>query len=331
MKTRFAFVGFRHSHVFDLLAGVRERGDCEIVACCEEDAATRDALAKDRRVEITHTNFSEMLRAVECDAVAIGDYYARRGDLVIESLRAGKHVLADKPLCVSRGDQVHIEDLVGTRGLCVGLQLDSRGAGPFLRMREIVRSGELGEVCAVIIAAQHPLQLDSRPAWYFEPEKHGGTINDIGIHAFDLVPWLTGVAWKEVLAARSWNAKAPQHPHFHDGGQFMASLENGAGVLADLSYFAPDKAGAQLPHYWRVAVHGANGFAETHLRAAHVSVALDHYDGIDQRPAASDIPRRYLADFLHEIRGQRDACELTTADARAASRLAVDTQRRATN
>jgi predicted dehydrogenase len=326
VKTRFAFAGFRHGHIFDLLAGVREREDCEIVACCEEDAATRNALAGDARVEISHSRFTAMLRDVPCDAVAVGDYYARRGSLVIEALRAGKHVIADKPLCTTLAEQAEIETLAAERGLCVALQFDCRGAGPFIAMREIIRSGELGDVCAVNITAQHPLQLDVRPAWYFEPGKHGGTINDIGIHAFDLVPWLTGIAWKRVTAARCWNAKARAFPHFQDGAQFLAELTNGAGVIADLSYFAPDKIGAQLPHYWRIGIHGTRGFAETNLRADHVAVTLDASEATELRPIAAPLPRRYLADFLHEVRGRRELCDLTTADSLAASRRALEAQ-----
>lgn len=331
MKTRFAFAGFRHGHIFDLLAGLRERDDCEVIACCEEDSATRAILAADDRVHITHHDFHQMLREVECDVVAIGDYYARRGALAIAALNAGKHVLSDKPLCISLGEQASIEELASPRGLAVSLQLDCRGAGPFISLREIISSGELGEVCAVHVGAQHPLQLSTRPAWYFEPGKHGGTINDIGIHAFDLVPWLTGRRWQRINAVRSWNAQARAFPHFHDGAQMLASLDNEAGVLADFSYLAPDKIGAQLPQYWHITVHGSKGVAETHLRSSHVTVTLDPDDRPDQRPAAASIPRRYLADFLHEIRGQRELCDLTTAHALAASRLALETQAQAVN
>src|SRR5579862_4505574 len=109
MNTRFAFVGFRHGHILDLLTGVEERGDTEVVACCEEDAATREALAAKGRVKITHTDFAAMLRDVECDVIAIGDYYAKRGELDIAALRAGRHVLSDKPLCTSLAEQDGIE------------------------------------------------------------------------------------------------------------------------------------------------------------------------------------------------------------------------------
>jgi len=30
----------------------------------------------------------------------------------------------------------------------------------------------------------------TRPAWYFEPGMHGGTLNDIAIHALDFIPWV---------------------------------------------------------------------------------------------------------------------------------------------
>ncbi|MGB8166244.1 MAG: Gfo/Idh/MocA family oxidoreductase [Chthoniobacteraceae bacterium] len=329
MKTRFAFVGFRHSHAFDLLNTVIDRPDCEIVACCEEDAETRKSLASSGRADITHERYEAMLDEVECDVVAVGDYYTKRGPLVVEALRRGLHVICDKPLCHTLAEQAQIEDLSAKRDLSVGLQLDLRGAGAFIRLRDVIRSGELGAIHTMSVCGQHPLLLGSRPAWYFEKDKHGGTINDIGIHIFDIVPWLTGVPWREVVTARTWNAKATAFPHFKDAAQFMGILESGAGIMADVSYLAPDKAGYSLPHYWRFTVHGQNGMAETHYGALHVKVALDHQDVMDQRPVGPPIFRRFFTDFLNEVRGHRESCDLRTADVLRASRLALEAQRRA--
>jgi len=327
MKTRFAFAGFRHSHILDLLAGIEERPDTALVACCEEDPATRDALAANGHVHITHTDFSKMLREVECDAIAIGDYYARRGALAIEALSAGRHVLSDKPLCTTLDELAEIERLSAEKNLVVGLQLDSRGSGAFRTLREIIRSGEIGEVCTIRIDAQHPLLPGSRPAWYFEAGKHGGTINDIGIHAFDFVPWLTGLDWSGITAARSWNAKAHNLPHFHDCAQLMATLSNGAGVLADMSYLAPDRLGYQLPHYWHLLVHGSRGLAETHLTSREVAVITDADTEPQTRPAADQLKRAYLDDFLRVLGGQADRADLLPADCLRASRLALEAQR----
>ncbi|MEZ4683286.1 MAG: hypothetical protein R2932_54665 [Caldilineaceae bacterium] len=55
-------------------------------------------------------------------------------------------------------------------------------------LRNLIRSGLIGEIHAINFGGQHPLMLDTRAAWYFEPGKHGGTINDIAIHAVDAIP-----------------------------------------------------------------------------------------------------------------------------------------------
>lgn len=328
MKTRFAFAGFRHGHILDLLTGVEERPDTEVVACCEEDAAARADLAAKGRVKITHDDFAKMLREVECDVVAIGDYYAKRGAMVLAALNAGKHVLSDKPLCTTLAEQAEIERIAAERKLVVGLQLDSRGCAALLKSREIICSGEIGEVASIHIDGQHPLILGTRPGWYFEVGKHGGTINDIGVHAFDFVPWMTGLNWREVTAARCWNAKAKDFPHFQDSAQLMAVLDNGAGVLADFSYLAPDTLGYKLPHYWHLLVHGTRGLLETHLFAKEVTVIKDSSSEPELRPAGENRTRGYIEDYLQELRGNTPA-DLTSADCLRASRLALEAQLKA--
>jgi len=331
MKTRFAFAGFRHAHILDLLTGVEERGDTEIVALCEEDPATRESLAEKGRVKITHTDYRTMLRETSCDVIAIGDYYGRRGEMAIEALRACRHVISDKPLCTSLEQQGEIERLAIERELTVGLQFDSRDRPAFRALRAILRSGEIGEVCSLHIDGQHPLLHGTRPAWYFEKGKHGGTINDIGIHAFDFVPWLTGLTWNQVIAARSWNAKARDYPHFEDCAQVLATLANGAGVFADFSYLAPDRLGYELPHYWRVLVHGTKGQAETFLSSENVTVIKDTSAAPEIRAAAEGRVRGYLEDFLNELGGRGDLADLTSAQCLAASRHALEAQSRATH
>jgi predicted dehydrogenase len=326
MKTRFAFAGFRHGHILDLLTGVEEREDCAVVACCEEDAAAREALADKGRVKITYTDFATMLQNVDCDVVAIGDYYAKRGALVLAALRAGKHVLSDKPLCTTLAEQEEIERVAAERHLLVGLQLDSRDYAAWRKLRELIVSGAIGEIASIHIDGQHPLLPGTRPGWYFEPGKHGGTINDIAIHAFDFIPWMTGLGWGEIHAARSWNAKARAHPHFHDCAQFLATLENGAGVLADFSYLAPDTLGYQLPHYWHILVHGTRGLAETHLFAKEITVIKDDSAAPETIAVGASRTRGYLEDYLQELRGNSSAAELASAACLRASRLALTAQ-----
>ncbi|MCA1809154.1 MAG: Gfo/Idh/MocA family protein [Kiritimatiellia bacterium] len=234
-----------------------------ITGACEEDAATREQLASGGVVAITHHDHRAMLDEVECDVVAVGDYYSRRGSLIMEALRRGKHVIADKPICTKLSEYDEIAGLIADRQLIITAQLDLRFS-PRLRLaRELVRDGAIGKALSVSLTGQHALSIGVRPAWYFEEGRHGGTINDIGIHAFDLIPWITGLDCVEIVAARTWNALALPYPHFNDGAQFMVRLSNGAGFMGDMSYFAPGKYKGTLPQYWRLTLFGDEGVLET--------------------------------------------------------------------
>ncbi len=326
MKTRFAFVGFRHGHIFDLLAGARENPEVEIVALCEEDEATRKQLAADGVAIPTHDCYETMLAEVPCDVIVTGDYYEKRGRLLIAALKAGKHVISDKPICTRLEELNEIERLAKEKGLQVGAQLDLRDAASMLGLRDAVRSGLIGEVVTVNVTAQHPLNLGKRPAWYFIPGCHGGTINDIGIHAFDIIPWMTGSRVAEVLAARDWNARATPYPHFKDSAQLMARLENGAGFLADFSYLAPTKLGFQEPNYWQITIHGTKGVASANYGAKEVRVVTDEDDTPRFIPAPEKANRKYLVDFLLCVAGRSGEASLTTEGVIAASREALSAQ-----
>ena len=95
-KLRFAFAGFRHDHITSLYSKIAANPDCEIVAAAEADEATCLRLAQSGKAQITHNSITEMLDTVECDVVAVGDCYGKRGKIVIDALKRGKHVISDK-------------------------------------------------------------------------------------------------------------------------------------------------------------------------------------------------------------------------------------------
>ena len=234
--------------------------DCQIVAVCEEDAAARSAARAD--ITVNYDSITKMLAEVPCDAVAIGDYYGKRGAIAIEALKAGKHVISDKPLCTSLDELARIEAIAKEKGLKVGCMLDVRTAPPIAAARKAILSGMIGDIVHIQFGGQHPLLPGSRPGWYFEPGKHGGTITDIASHATDIIPWITGLKIDKVIAARTWQAMEKESECFKDAAQIMITLENGCGVMGDVSYAEPDSHGYKMPHYWRFTVWGTKGVLE---------------------------------------------------------------------
>lgn len=322
-KLLFAFAGFRHGHINAVWNWSNDCPDVQIVSNCEEDADTRQQLISAGRIDITHDDYDKMLQEVECDVVAIGDYYQKHGPMVIKALQAGKHIICDKPLCIKLDELDTIEKLANENGLSVLCQFDFRGAPPFITLRNIIKQGRIGEVHTVSFAGQHPLMMASRPEWYFEPGKQGGTIIDIAIHAIDAVEWITGVKIQEVVAARAWNAAAKSAPHFQDGAQLMLKLENNGGVLGDVSYLAPTKCGYALSQYWDICCHGSEGMARTNYSSDHVTLATHADDQPQQIPLVDKPELIYARSLISEIRGQKDNIPLTTNEVLRATRITL--------
>jgi predicted dehydrogenase len=301
---KIAFAGFRHGHINSLYRLAEKNPDVEIVAAFEADPDARAAAEADLGIRFTHDSYEDMLKEDEIDVVAIGDYYSIRGSRAIEALKAGKHVISDKPLCTSLEELDEIERLAKEKNLKVGCMLDLRYHKIVQPVRNFIREGKLGEIHALFFSGQHPLLYGTRAGWYFEEGKHGGTINDIAIHGIDFVEYITGLSMKRVIAARCWNAFAVKEPHFKDCAQFMLELSNGAGLMADVSYSAPNSSGYTLPFYWRFTIWGTKGVMEFKVGTDEIIVALDGKPSAETIKVPDAETGNCLSEFIDELSGK---------------------------
>lgn len=306
-KLNIGFAGFRHGHIFGLYNLAKNSDEVQIVYAFEENEEARIS-ACEKGVIFNCDSFDLMLNDDSVNVIAIGDYYGRRGELAIKALKAGKHVIADKPLCTSLKELSEIRKLANEKNLKVGLMLDLRYNKNILTAKKLVEDGEIGEINNISFGGQHPLYYGSRPSWYFEEGKHGGTINDIAIHAIDIVKNYLGLDVKEILAARCWNKLADKEPDFKESAQFMLSLSNNAGLIADVSYTIPDKIGFDLPYYWEFKIWGTKG-----MLAFTISSECVELYKCDEESAilckGTDSGSSYLADFISDIKGETDFTE----------------------
>ena len=249
---KILFYGFRHGHINGLYRKVQESPLFEIAGCIEPNDAARAAAETTLGARFSDQSYAEWLKT-DIDAVAIGCAYGERGRAVIAALQAGKHVIADKPVCTSLDELNTIRALTEQNGTKLACMLDLRYIPQTLRAKEILNSGRLGEIRNIAFNGQHCIDYTNRPTWYFEEGMHGGTVNDLAIHGIDLVRMLTGQEFTHIDAARTWNAYATRHPSFKDCAVFMARLANGAEVLADISYSAPTQV-FSMPTYWEFRI-----------------------------------------------------------------------------
>lgn len=295
---KLAFAGFRHDHIVDQYLMALGCEDICVTGAFEENDEVRAKVRAMYNVKFPYQSYEELLADPEVEAVAIGDYYGRRGSLAIQALEHGKHVFVDKPLCTDLAELEQIKKLSEEKGLCVGCVLVLRYMSQVQKAKELIQKGEIGDVKIISFTGQHCLNYQRRPKWYFEEGKHGGTINDIAIHGIDLVRMITGKDVTSVNHAMQWNAFASQAPQFKDCAQFSAMM--GDTVLtADVSYAAPKYEGV-LPTYWNFRFWGTKGmmsFNRTERNVIHL------YRNTEEIITCNPTQDQPLLDFLKETQG----------------------------
>ncbi|MBQ8321722.1 MAG: Gfo/Idh/MocA family oxidoreductase [Clostridia bacterium] len=298
-----AFAGFRHSHIFSLYEMAKEAKEVNIIGCFERDRDARAAAANTHGINFNFASYEQLLTDEAVKAVAIGDYYGVRGAMVIAALKAGKHVICDKPICTSLSELDVIENLCQQKGLVVSCMLDLRYMAQTEEVKRLILGGEIGRIHNVSFTGQHCLDYGKRPSWYFEEGKHGGTINDIAIHGVDLVRYLTEKNLTAVKCAVTKNAYATEETDFHDCAHFIAELED-ITLMADVSYSAPKFSG-MLPTYWDFYFWGSEGMIEFNLATNEIHI----YKSEERIIRCPERKIEHLFDFIKEIDGEHTLME----------------------
>ena len=100
--------------------------------------------------------------------------------------------------------------------------------------------GAIGKVLQVLCLAPHRLNAPSRPEWFFQREKYGGILCDIGSHQIEQMLYYSGAADAQILSSRTMNCNNPDHPGLEDFGEMSLMMDNGASGYARIDWFTPD-------------------------------------------------------------------------------------------
>ena len=318
---KIAFAGFRHGHIWGLYNSVIENPEIELGGCYERDEKARKVAEDDNGIKFNYNSYEDILNDKSIDAVAIGDYYGIRGKMVIDALKAGKHVICDKPVCTDLKELDEIERLAKETGLQVCCMFDLRYMPQIQKVCELIKSDAIGKLVNISFTGQHCLDYGNRPGWYFEEGKHGGTINDIAIHGIDLIRLITGKNLTKVNCAKTWNAYAAEEPQFEDCGQFIAEMED-VSIMADVSYAAPKFDGI-MPTYWDFYFWGTKGMINFKLKENTIHIFKENEEIIE----CADCKPEYLRDFMLEIKGEKTI--MNTLGVLASQRQVLEIQKAA--
>jgi predicted dehydrogenase len=175
-------------------------------------------------------------------------------------LKAGIHVICDKPLALSLAEARKMEEAVEQSGLIFALTHNYTGYPLVRRAREMVKAGDLGEIR--LIQVEYPQDWLTGPTettgnkqaeWRVDPARSGagGALGDIGTHAYNLADYVGGIELSELAAELTSFGAGRQ---LDDNVQIMLRYANGARGALWASQVAPGNENGL-----RLRVYGTKG------------------------------------------------------------------------
>jgi predicted dehydrogenase len=178
--------------------------EAELVALCDPSTEAIERFVAhnpEARGLPVYGNHETMLRDAALDAVAIFTPHTLHYPQITDALDRGLHVLTEKPMVCS---VAHAHDVIARakRAGKIVLVVYQRHYQPEYRYaREIVRTGQLGEIQFVDAMLSQNWLRTMVGQWRQDPElSGGGQLNDSGSHLLDVLLWVTGLAVEEVSA-----------------------------------------------------------------------------------------------------------------------------------
>ena len=191
-KIGYAVVGLGIGRAHMDAAAQSERA--ELVAVCDLIESKLEAAKKKYPDVRTYTDFDEMIKSDDIDVVSICLPSAMHAEYAVRAMAAGKNVLIEKPIDITVGAAMKIEEARLKYGLVAGVVHQNRYNVPMQPMKDAIDSGRLGKLILGTFAVKW-----YREQGYYEGNWHGtwemdggGSLMNQAVHTVDLMQWLMG-------------------------------------------------------------------------------------------------------------------------------------------
>lgn len=178
------------------LGHIKKIQGARLAAICDTNRKTADSRAKEHDARVFY-DVVELIRSGEIDALIIATPHYDHTPIAIEALKAGLHVLVEKPVGVHKAD---VEKMIAAhtdKKLKFGAMFQQRTLPIYQKVKEVIDSGELGKITRTswIITNWFRTQIyydsgDWRATWAGEG---GGVLLNQCPHQLDLFQWLCGM------------------------------------------------------------------------------------------------------------------------------------------
>ncbi|WP_170008565.1 Gfo/Idh/MocA family protein [Bacillus fonticola] len=221
----------KHRH----LAEYRANDQVEIVAVCDINEARAKEVGALFGVTKTFTDYHDLLKE-DVDAVSVCTPNYLHAPISIAALKAGKHVLCEKPMATSEEEANAMIAAAEKSGKTLMIGHNQRFVASHQQAKDWIATGKLGKVYSFRTAFGHPgpeaWSADGDRSWFFKKEEAFiGAMGDLGVHKTDLVRYILGEEMVEVAAMVETSAK--KNADVDDNAVLILKTESGIiGTLA---------------------------------------------------------------------------------------------------
>lgn len=173
------------------MAGYNRLENVEVIAACDINKERVKKFAETYHIANTFTDYHELLKMKEIDAVSITAWNNVHAPASIAALKAGKHVLCEKPLALNAEQALKMVEISKESGKILMVGFCRRFGENAAALKEMIEKGDLGQI---YYAKTGCLRRWGNPGgWFSDRSKSGGgPVIDLGVHMIDLVRYLSG-------------------------------------------------------------------------------------------------------------------------------------------
>ena len=284
----FAAVALDHGHIYGMCNGLIGAG-ATLKSVYDPDFAKVEEFCKKYPGTKPAQSEEEILNDPEIMLVAAAAVTSERCALGIRVMKAGKDYFTDKAPLTTLEQLDAAKKAVAETGKKYAVYFSERlHVETAVFAGQLIEQGAIGKVIQVLGLGPHRLTAPRRPEWFFDKEKYGGILCDIGSHQIEQILFYTGAKDATILSSQYGNFGHPEYPGLDDFGDAHLLTDNGASGYFRVDWFTPD--GLQTWGDGRSFILGTKGFIEqrkymnfaTDEGPGHLFLATDkeetHYD-----------------------------------------------------
>lgn len=227
-----------------------------VVATCDLVEVRAERASRESGAEFHTTRLEALLERDGIDVVDICTPSHTHAELAIQALRAGKHVICEKPMALNGADAARMMEVARetNRGLYIGhtRRFDRR----WTLMKEQIAAGRIGEPVAVRRSERSWGGFPADDEWHWDVSLSGGALMDLGVHIADLFSWFLDAEPQEVYARALTVRPEARASQCFDFGIIHVNYPNGKQGVMEVSWTHPKEF---APFYSFTEVVGTGG------------------------------------------------------------------------